>query len=144
MLRMQDIGSALLATVAFGALATAPYFAFRDDFLDRQIRIQDQISYEDQIAKLRAQIDRMSQLDQERVEEIKSLAQRRATLEQIISGIAKDRLISSRERFACEWYNRSVPSPIETPSQSRMSGPLNLKQLPMIRKFAFTLGSQRR
>ena len=116
MLRMQDIGSALLATVAFGALATAPYFAFRDDSLDRQIRIQDQISYEDQIAKLRAQIDRMSQLDQERVEEIKSLAQRRATLEQIISGIAKDRLIQAGNGLPASGTIGSVPSPIETPS----------------------------
>jgi hypothetical protein len=67
MLRMQAIRSALLGTVAFGALASAPYFAFRDDSLahliDRQIKTQDQISREDQIADLRAQIDRMSQLD---------------------------------------------------------------------------------
>ena len=90
---LRIIMSALLVSVAFGALATAPYFAFRDDSLDRQIRIRDQISYEDQIAKLRAQIDRMSQLDQEQVEEIKSLTQKWATLEQVISGIAKDRLI---------------------------------------------------
>jgi TolA-binding protein len=116
MLRMQDIMSALLVSVAFGALATAPYFAFRDDSLDRQIRIQDQISYEDQIAKLRAQIDRMSQLDQERVEEIKSLAQKQATLEQIISGIAKDRLIQARNGLPASGTIDSVPSPIETTS----------------------------
>jgi hypothetical protein len=113
---MQDITLALLVSVAFGALATAPYFAFRDDSLDRQIRIQDQISYENQIAKLRAQIDRMSQLDQERVEEIKSLAQRRATLEQIISGMAKDRLIQARNGLPASGTIDSVPSPIERTS----------------------------
>jgi TolA-binding protein len=116
MLRMQAIWSALLVTVAGSTLATAPYFAFRDDSLDRQIRIQDQISYEDQIAKLRAQIDRMSQLDQERVEEIKSLAQRRATLEQIISGIAKDRLIQARNGLPASGTIDSVSLPIETTS----------------------------
>jgi hypothetical protein len=118
MLRMQAIWSALLVTVAVSTLATAPYFAFRDDSLDRQIRIQDQISYEDQIAKLRAQIDRMSQLDQERVEAIKSLAHRRATLEQVISGIAKDRLIQARNGLPSSGTidSRPEPSPIETPS----------------------------
>jgi TolA-binding protein len=122
MLRIQAIRSALLVTVAFGALASAPYFAFRDDSLahliDRQIKTQDQISHEDQIADLRAQIDRMSQLDQERVEEIKSLIQRQATLEQVISGIAKDRLIQARNGLTASGTidSRPVPSPIETPS----------------------------
>jgi len=115
---LRIIMSALLVSVAFGALATTPYFAFRDDSLDRQIRIRDQISYEEQIAKLRAQIDRMSQLDQERVEAIKSLAHRRATLEQVISGIAKDRLIQARNGLPASGTidSRPEPSPIETPS----------------------------
>jgi hypothetical protein len=34
---MQGITSALLITVAFGAVATGPYFAFRDDFFARLI-----------------------------------------------------------------------------------------------------------
>jgi cell division protein FtsB len=125
MLRMQAIWSALLVTVVLSALATAPYFAFRDDSLDRQIRIQDQISYEDQVAKLRAQIDRMSQLDQERVEEIKSLAEKRATLEQIISGIAKDRLIQARNGLPASGTTGSGPEPslIETPSAILQVGP---------------------
>ena len=103
MLRIQAIGFALLVTVAFGALASVPYFALR---------------YEDQIADLRAQIDRMSQLDQERVEEIKSLAQRQATLEQVILGIAKDRLIQARNGLPASGTidSRPVPSPIETTS----------------------------
>jgi TolA-binding protein len=93
--RMQGITSALLVIVTCGAVATGPYLAFRDDFFARLIdrQTQTQISYEDQIADLRAQIDRMSRLDQERVEEIKSLRQRQATLEQVTSGLAKDLLI---------------------------------------------------
>ena len=100
MLRIQAIGFALLVTVAFGALASVPYFALR---------------YEDQIADLRAQIDRMSKLDQERVKEIKSLVQRQATLEQVISRIAK-----ARNDLPASFYDRfeaGYPSsPIETTS----------------------------
>ena len=92
---MQSITSALLITIACGAVATGPYFAFRDDFFARLIDRQAQISYEDQIADLRAQIDRMSRLDQERAEEIRSLRQRQATLEQVTSGLAKDLLIQA-------------------------------------------------
>src|SRR6476646_6177256 len=98
---MRSITSALLVTVAFGALATVPYLAFRDDSFARlidyqtQTQTQVQISYDDQIADLRAQIDRMSRLDQKRVEEIKSLRQRQETLEQATSGLAKDQLIQA-------------------------------------------------
>ena len=97
--RMQGITSALLVIVACGAVATGPYLAFRDDFFARLIdrQTQTKISYEDQIADLRAQIDRMSRLDQERVEEIKSLRQRQATLEQVTSGLAKDLLIQTMQ-----------------------------------------------
>jgi hypothetical protein len=71
--------------------------AFRDDFFARPIDCQSQaqISYEDQIGDLRAQIDAMSRRDQERAEEIKSLRQRQATLEQVTSGLAKDLLIQA-------------------------------------------------
>src|SRR5262245_41857306 len=93
--------SILLVTVAFGAVATAPYLVFRDDSFARlidhqtQTQTQVQISYDDQIDDLRAQIERMSRLDQERREEIKSLRQRQETLEQVTSGVAKDRLIQA-------------------------------------------------
>jgi hypothetical protein len=114
MFHMQAIRSALLVTVAFSALASAPYFAFRDNSLDRQIKTQDQT-----IADLRAQIDRMNQLDQERVEEIKSLVQRQANLEQVISGIAKDLLNQARNGLTPSFYDRfdaAHPSSIETTS----------------------------
>ena len=70
---MRSITSALLVTVAFGALATAPYFVFRDDSFARlmdhqtQTQTQIQISYDDQIDDLRAQIERLSHLDHERI-----------------------------------------------------------------------------
>jgi TolA-binding protein len=100
---MRSITSALLVTVAFAAVATAPYLVFRDDsfasLIDHQTQTQTQvqISYDDQIDDLRAQIARMSQLDQERVEEIKLLRQRQEALEQVTSGLAKDRLIQATQ-----------------------------------------------
>ena len=119
----QGITSALLITVAFGAVATAPYLAFRDDFFARLIdrQTQAQISYEDQIADLRAQIDRMSRLDRERAEEINSLRQRQETLEQVTSGLAKDLLIQAiqaRNGLPANGTVEStpVPSPAETTS----------------------------
>src|SRR5678815_3395625 len=60
-------------------------------------QIQTQINYEDQIADLRAQIDRVSRLDQERVEQqIKLLLRRQATLEGVTSGLAKELSIQAR------------------------------------------------
>jgi TolA-binding protein len=121
--RMQGITSALLITVACGAVATGPYFAFRDDFFARLIdrHTKAQISYEDQIADLRAQIDRMSRLDHELAEEIKSLRQRQATLELVTSGLAKDLLIQAiqaRNGLPANGTIEStpVPSPTETTS----------------------------
>ena len=93
--------SILLVTVAFGAVATAPYLVFREGSFARlidhqtQAQTQVQLSYDDQIDDLRAQIERMSRRDQQRREEIKSLRQRQETLEQVTSGLAKDRLIQA-------------------------------------------------
>jgi hypothetical protein len=126
-MRMQAIWSALLVSVVCCAVAAAPYFAFRDDLFARllsdQTREQTQISYDDEIADLRAQIDRMSRLDQERVKEIKLLVQHQATLEQVISGIAKDLLIQARNGLPASAMINStpVPSPIEmTPAIPRV------------------------
>src|SRR5262245_60390925 len=110
--------SILLVTVAFGAVATAPYLVFRDDSFARlidhqtQTQTQVQISYDDQIDDLRAQIERMSRLDQERREEIKSLRQRQETLEQVTSGLAKDRLIQAiqAENGLPSGTNESAPA----------------------------------
>jgi TolA-binding protein len=97
---MRAIGFSLLVTAACGTLATGAYFVFRDDLFTRLIghQTQTQINYEDQIADLRAQIDRVSRLDQERVEQqIKPLLQRQATLEEVTSGLAKELSIQARD-----------------------------------------------
>jgi hypothetical protein len=60
----------------------------------------------------------MSRRDQERAEEIKSLRQRQATLEQVTSGLAKDLLIQAiQARNGLPAIgSTSVLSPIETTS----------------------------
>src|SRR5262245_47769625 len=93
----------LLVTAACGTMATGAYFAFSDDRFSRLIghQTQTQISYEDQIADLRAQIDRINRLDQERVEQqIKPLLHRQVSLEQVTSGLANVRAIQTANRFA--------------------------------------------
>src|SRR5262249_47137925 len=146
---MRSITSALLATIAFGALATVPYFVFRDDSFARlidhqtQTQTQIQVTYDDQIADLRAQIDRMSRLDQERLEEIKSLRQRQETLEQVTSGLAKDRLIQAIQarNGLPSGTNESAPalSSIKTAektttSDNKKARVPHQKQTPVVRK----------
>jgi murein DD-endopeptidase MepM/ murein hydrolase activator NlpD len=76
-----------LAIMAVWSITTATYFAFREDVLTRLVsREADmQFSYEDRIAELRAQIDRLSSrqlLDQEQYEQrLDQLQRRQATLE---------------------------------------------------------------
>ena len=81
--RMPAIRYALVVTAAW-LIATGTYFTFRDDVLTRLISVQTELQsvYEDRIAQLRAQVDRiMSQklLDQEQVEQrVNALLQRQA------------------------------------------------------------------
>jgi hypothetical protein len=139
---------ALLATVvACGSIATGAYFAFRDDVFAGLVgrQTETQISYEDQIADLRAQIDRVSRLDQERVEQldrvsrldqerveqqIKPLLQRQATLEQVTSGLAKELSIQARNSLPASGAIESPPilSPIEKASAPIVANTESAKQ----------------
>ncbi|MGB9653897.1 MAG: hypothetical protein WCB75_01560, partial [Pseudolabrys sp.] len=68
--RMPAIRFALVVAVAW-SIATGTYFAFRDDVLMLPAT-EMQITYEDHIADLRAQVDRIISrqfLDQEEVEQ---------------------------------------------------------------------------
>jgi murein DD-endopeptidase MepM/ murein hydrolase activator NlpD len=77
-----------LVIMAVWSIATGSYFAFRDNVLTRLIGRQAelQFAYEDRIAELRAQVDRITSrqlLDQEQFEQkLNALLQRQATLEQ--------------------------------------------------------------
>jgi murein DD-endopeptidase MepM/ murein hydrolase activator NlpD len=76
-----------LVIMAAWTITTATYFAFRDDVLTRLIARQAnmQFGYEDRIAELRVQIDRISSrqlLDQEQYEQkLEQILRRQATLE---------------------------------------------------------------
>ena len=76
------------------SLATGTYFAFHDDVLTRLIARQkeQQFAYEDRIAELRAQVDRITSrqlLDQEQFEQkLDQIMRRQATLESRASTLA--------------------------------------------------------
>ena len=75
-----------LVIMAVWSIATGTYFAFHDDVLTRLIgrQAEMQFAYEDRIAELRAQVDRITSrqlLDQEQFEQkLSALLQRQATL----------------------------------------------------------------
>ena len=78
----------ILVVMAGWTIITATYFAFRDDVLTRLLARQAemQFGYEDRVAELRAQLDRLSSrqlLDQQDVEKkIDRLLSKQTTLEQ--------------------------------------------------------------
>jgi murein DD-endopeptidase MepM/ murein hydrolase activator NlpD len=83
-----------LVIMAGWSLATGTYFAFHDNVLTRLIARQklQQFAYEDRIAELRAQIDRIASrqlLDQEQFEQkLEQISRRQATLESRTSSIS--------------------------------------------------------
>src|SRR5689334_9130716 len=87
-----------LVVMAVWSVATGTYFAFRDNVLTRLIgrQAEMQFAYEDRIAELRAQVDRImsrQMLDQEQFEKkLNTLLQRQSTLEQRTSALTGDSL----------------------------------------------------
>jgi murein DD-endopeptidase MepM/ murein hydrolase activator NlpD len=87
-----------LVVMAVWSVLTGTYFAFREDVLTgligRQAKMQ--FAYEDRVAELRAQIDRITSrqlLDQQQFEQkLKMLLQRQATLERRTDALAGDAL----------------------------------------------------
>ncbi len=85
-----------LVIMGLWSIGTGTYFTFRDSVLSRLIsrHAKMQIAYEDRIAELRAQIDRITSrqlLDQEQFEhKLDALLKRQATLEERTSRLADD------------------------------------------------------
>ena len=85
-----------LVIMAVWSIATGTYFAFRDNVLTRLIgrQAEMQFAYEDRIAELRAQVDRIMSrqlLDQEQFEKkLNVLLQRQTTLEQRAGALGGD------------------------------------------------------
>ena len=83
-----------LVIMAGWSLATGTYFAFHDDVLTRLIARQkeQQFAYEDRIAELRVQVDRIASrqlLDQEQFEQkLQQIVRRQALLESRASSLA--------------------------------------------------------
>jgi murein DD-endopeptidase MepM/ murein hydrolase activator NlpD len=83
-----------LVVMAGWSAVTATYFAFRDDVLTGLLarQAQMQYAYEDRIADLRSQVDKLASrqlLDQEQVEgKLEQIARRQATLEQRSSALS--------------------------------------------------------
>jgi murein DD-endopeptidase MepM/ murein hydrolase activator NlpD len=83
-----------LVAMAGWSAVTATYFAFRDDVLTRLLarQAQMQYAYEDRIADLRGQVDKLASrqlLDQEQVEsKLEQIARRQATLESRSSSLS--------------------------------------------------------
>ncbi len=85
-----------LVVMGVWSIATGTYFAFSNDVLTRLIGRQAelQFAYEDRIAELRAQVDRITSrqlLDQEQFEQkLNVLLQRQTTLESRTSALSGD------------------------------------------------------
>jgi murein DD-endopeptidase MepM/ murein hydrolase activator NlpD len=105
-----------LMVMAVWSVATGTYFAFKENVLTRLIgrQAEMQFAYEDRIAELRAQIDRVTSrqlLDQEQFEQrLEALLRRQATLEQRSAALGGDPSAIKRTPKAA--HGRMKPSPI--------------------------------
>jgi hypothetical protein len=118
-----------LVIMAGWSIVTATYFAFRDDVLTGLIARQAemQYAYEDRIADLRQQVDRMSSrqlLNQEQYEsKLDQIMRRQSALESRANAIQgmPDSIVTGSTRPTGREQNRSVPnrpSPVNDKSSS--------------------------
>ncbi len=127
--RMPATRLALLASaLAFGSIATGAYFAFHDGVFASLVgrQAEKQVRYEDQIADLRAQIERINRLDQERVEQqVNAALQRQATLEQVTPGSANELSIQAGNGLPASGTLDPPPllAPIEKPLSPNVALP---------------------
>ncbi|AXK80404.1 M23 family peptidase [Pseudolabrys taiwanensis] len=106
-----------LVVMAVWSIATGTYFAFREDVLTRLIgrQAEMQFAYEDRIAELRAQVDRITSrqlLDQEQFEQkLNALLKRQATLEQRTNSLTADSLTTGTVKPARTQPTPEAPAP---------------------------------
>jgi murein DD-endopeptidase MepM/ murein hydrolase activator NlpD len=111
-----------LVIMGVWSIATGTYFAFREDVLTRLIGRQAdmQFAYEDRIAELRAQVDRITSrqlLDQEQFEQkLNGLLKRQSMLEQRTSALSGDSLTTGSIKPA----RTSAPLPADDPSPPKL------------------------
>jgi murein DD-endopeptidase MepM/ murein hydrolase activator NlpD len=119
-----------LVIMAAWTVVTATYFAFRDDVLTSLIARQAemQFAYEDRIAELRAQVDRMASrqlLDQEQVEhKLDQILRRQTTLEQRANTLSTLPDLGITGAIRSPGRDRSVtkPAPVNDKSPAAASG----------------------
>ena len=105
-----------LIVMAVWSIATGSYFAFKENVLTRLIgrQAEMQFAYEDRIAELRAQVDRVTSrqlLDQEKFEhKLDALLQRQSVLEQRSAALGGD--LSAIKRVPKSPRGAMKPSPI--------------------------------
>jgi murein DD-endopeptidase MepM/ murein hydrolase activator NlpD len=105
-----------LIVMAVWSIATGSYFAFKENVLTRLIgrQAEMQFAYEDRIAELRAQVDRVTSrqlLDQEKFEQkLDALLQRQSVLEQRSAALGGD--LSAIKRAPKPARGTMKPSPI--------------------------------
>jgi murein DD-endopeptidase MepM/ murein hydrolase activator NlpD len=115
-----------LVAMAVWSIGTGTYFAFTDAVLTRLIGRQAelQFAYEDRIAELRSQVDRITSrqlLDQEQFEQkLSALLQRQGTLEQRTSALSGDLSSTGSIRPA------RIAPPVEAPANKPVkASPIN-------------------
>ncbi|MPZ38087.1 MAG: peptidoglycan DD-metalloendopeptidase family protein [Rhizobiales bacterium] len=122
-----------LVIMAAWSIITATYFAFRDDVLTGLVARQAemQYAYEDRIADLRQQIDRMSSrqlLNQEQYEQkLDQIMRRQSALENRANAIQAmpDSIVTGSTRSTGRGQTRSAPnrpSPVNDRSSDLMTG----------------------
>jgi len=118
-----------LVVMAVWSIATGTYFTFREDVLTRLIgrQAEMQFAYEDRIAELRAQVDRITSrqlLDQEQFEQkLNALLKRQAMLEQRTNTLTADSLTTGSVKPA-----RAQPEP-EAPAPKLRSSSLSTESM---------------
>jgi len=119
-----------LVIMAVWTVGTATYFAFKENVLTRLVSRQAdmQFAYEDRIAELRSQVDRITSrqlLDQEQVErKVEALLRRQSVLEQRSAALGGDDLITGSISRKGHNERDLKPSPVgsSAPAKSRDRG----------------------
>jgi murein DD-endopeptidase MepM/ murein hydrolase activator NlpD len=118
-----------LVIMAGWSVTTATYFAFQDDVLGRMVTRQAemQYAYEDRLAEMRAQVDRITSrqlLDQEQLEQkLDQIVRRQSVLEQRATTLGSIADPGATGSVRGGSRNAAPPAAASAPKASPMSGP---------------------
>jgi murein DD-endopeptidase MepM/ murein hydrolase activator NlpD len=118
-----------LVIMAGWSVVTATYFAFQDDVLARMVvrQAEMQYAYEDRLAEMRAQVDRVTSrqlLDQEQLEQkLDQIVRRQSVLEQRATTLGAITDPAATGSLRAGSRNPAPPAAGGTPKASPISGP---------------------